>query len=215
MHRLYQPLSLCVCVPLLLFSLSSSFRSVDQALNVADEISFSFPSSSSSAVSSYFSSSSFYDPSSSHTQRDVCDPLLISGGGGSAGVEPEDEDDDRYYSTVVDDIFFILNKSVSRAIDSLDVLAVCAIINNICNLLSSDVKNKLRKNLEESKGYYSNYIKVSRLSYVRSRLSFFSSFFCSSLVAATDLHERSNGEWISIQGCPGRHARSWYRLLST
>ncbi|PHJ19615.1 cog4 transport protein [Cystoisospora suis] len=134
--------------------------SVDQALNVADEISFSFPSSSSSAVSSYFSSSSFYDTSSSHTQRDVCDPLLISGGGGGAGVEAEDEDDDRYYSTVVDDIFFILNKSVSRAIDSLDVLAVCAIINNICNLLSSDVKNKLRKNLEESKGFYSNYIKV-------------------------------------------------------
>ncbi|KFH13703.1 COG4 transport protein [Toxoplasma gondii VAND] len=132
-------------------SLENAFiiGSIDQALNVVDEV----PLQSAWEVEQSRGSVSGFLGGSGDAQYA---PWL----GSSSEPEKEDEDDERLYSTVVDDVFFILNNSVLRAIGSLDVLAVCAVVNNVCSVLSSEVKMKLRKNLEESKTYYANYIRV-------------------------------------------------------
>ncbi|EPR61924.1 hypothetical protein TGGT1_212150 [Toxoplasma gondii GT1] len=131
-------------------SLENAFiiGSIDQALNVVDEV----PLQSAWEVEQSRGSVSGFLGGSGDAQYA---PWL----GSSSEPEKEDEDDERLYSTVVDDVFFILNNSVLRAIGSLDVLAVCAVVNNVCSVLSSEVKMKLRKNLEESKTYYANYIR--------------------------------------------------------
>ncbi|KEP67268.1 UNVERIFIED_CONTAM: hypothetical protein HHA_212150 [Hammondia hammondi] len=131
-------------------SLENAFiiGSIDQALNVVDEV----PLQSAWEVEQARGSVSGFFGGSGDEQFA---PWL----GSSSEPEKEDEDDERLYSTVVDDVFFILNNSVLRAIGSLDVLAVCAVVNNVCSVLSSEVKMKLRRNLEESKTYYANYIR--------------------------------------------------------
>ncbi|PFH35855.1 hypothetical protein BESB_055060 [Besnoitia besnoiti] len=122
-------------------SLENAFiiGSVDQALNVADEIPLL--------------------PAGARAEEVEVGGDGFAPWGAFGGEKEEEEDDERLYSTVIDDVFFILTKSVLRAINSLDVLAVCAVVNNVCAVLSSDVKAKLRRNLEESKAYYANYIK--------------------------------------------------------
>ncbi|CBZ54493.1 conserved hypothetical protein [Neospora caninum Liverpool] len=135
-------------------SLENAFTigSIDQALNVADEVPLQSAWEAEHAQGAGGSAvAGFYEGHGG---------CQFSPWAGGASVPEKDEDDECFYSTVVDDVFFILNKSVLRAIGSLDVLAVCAVVNNVCSVLSSEVKAKLRGNLEESKTYYANYIRL-------------------------------------------------------
>lgn len=63
-------------------------------------------------------------------------------------------------SSMVDDIFFILRKSIRRAISSQSVNGTCAVINNATSCLETDFANALRCSLKS--GYPSGYIDLAQ-----------------------------------------------------
>ncbi|XKL63549.1 hypothetical protein PGB90_005913 [Kerria lacca] len=67
---------------------------------------------------------------------------------------------DTLVSSMVDDIFFIVKKCIRRAYSSINIDAVCAIINNACTILETDVCNILRQQLRQ--GYSAGYLDLTQ-----------------------------------------------------
>jgi len=68
------------------------------------------------------------------------------------------DDTEQLTTTLVDDAFFILMQSCNRAMGTLDVTAVCAVVNWVGDAIQNQLKDALAKNLAESKGSYSNFV---------------------------------------------------------
>ncbi|KAK7573930.1 hypothetical protein V9T40_011121 [Parthenolecanium corni] len=69
-------------------------------------------------------------------------------------------DKDALVSSMVDDMFFIVKKSIRRGYSSGNIDAVCAIINNACTILETDVCNTLRQQLRQ--GYSAGYLDLTQ-----------------------------------------------------
>lgn len=63
-------------------------------------------------------------------------------------------------SSVVDDVFFIIRKSIRRAIDTQSIDGICAVINNAATSLEQDYVSALRAPLKS--GYPSGYIDLAQ-----------------------------------------------------
>eukprot|EP00922_Rhytidocystis_sp_ex-Travisia-forbesii_P005678 GHVS01008251.1.p1 GENE.GHVS01008251.1~~GHVS01008251.1.p1 ORF type:complete len:843 (-),score=190.24 GHVS01008251.1:702-3110(-) len=70
------------------------------------------------------------------------------------------DDAEQLTSTAVEDTFFIMHKSVARAISGCDVWSACAVVNLVTNLLSTEVVIAMEENLQSSRQFYANYMQV-------------------------------------------------------
>lgn len=67
---------------------------------------------------------------------------------------------DALVSSMIDDIFFIVKKCIRRGYSSGNIDAVCAVINNVCAVLETDMCNTLRQQLRQ--GYSAGYLDLTQ-----------------------------------------------------
>eukprot|EP00440_Ansanella_granifera_P043347 gb/GFBE01046988.1/.p1 GENE.gb/GFBE01046988.1/~~gb/GFBE01046988.1/.p1 ORF type:complete len:759 (+),score=195.53 gb/GFBE01046988.1/:1-2277(+) len=67
-------------------------------------------------------------------------------------------DPDCLTTTLVDDAFFILRESMMRSLTTCEINAVCAVVNNVNNVVSGELRQALATNLQESRRMYSNWL---------------------------------------------------------
>lgn len=74
-----------------------------------------------------------------------------------------------HVSSMIDDVFFIVKKSIRRASSTGNIDGVCAVINNACGVLESEMCSKLSATLKQ--GYPSGYLDLAQAySMIQSRL---------------------------------------------
>lgn len=77
-----------------------------------------------------------------------------------ASDQLEEDDDSQMTTSLIDDAFFIVRKCIRRANLSGSLDAVCAVINNACAILETDVCNAMRRKLKQ--GYASGYLDLTQ-----------------------------------------------------